>query len=136
MDFTENVSKKTTTTTTTTTCSSGCSGSGGLLTDCSPLVINFLPNTCSEEQFSALCDEYERSIGNLSLFIKARIKEWLGTLDIFSISYAIGEAAGAPRPSWRYCEAILLRLYREGARSDDMVARPSQQRVPPRKIDF
>ncbi len=137
MDFTDYLSNKTTTTTTTTTGSSSSgSSSSTLLTDCSPLDVDFLPNMCSEEEFSALCGEYERSIGNLSLFVKTRIKEWLGSLDVLSISYAIGEAAGAPRPSWRYCEAILWRLYREETKADEMIDRPSQRRVPPRKLGF
>lgn len=137
MDFTEYLSNKTTTTTTTTTgSSSGSSGSSSLLTECSPLDVDFLPNVCSEEEFSALCGEYERSIGNLSLFVKSRIREWLGSMDVYSISYAIGEAAGAPRPSWRYCEAILWRLYREETKVDEMSSRPSRRSAPPRKLGF
>lgn len=136
-DFLDSLLNKTTTTTTTTTCGGSCSsGSSTPLTDCSPLNVDFLPNMCSEDEFSSLCAEYERSIGTMSLFVKGRLKEWLGTLDVYSISYAIGEAAGAPRPSWRYCEAILWRLYREETKVNEMASRPSRRSAPPPKLGF
>jgi len=133
MDFQERLLSEKTTTTTTTSSSTG--GGGGLLTDCSMLTDDFLPNACSNDEFLMICDEFERSIGPMSLYIRSRLKEWCKTLDSLDVSYAIGETAGAPRPSWRYCEAILWRLYKDNG---DVLAlsKRSQQRVPPRKLGF
>ncbi len=133
MDLQEHLLSEKTTTTTTTSTTTG--GGGGLLTDCSALEGQFLPNVRSEEEFSLVCDEYERSIGPMSLYIRSRLKERCKTLDYVDVSYAIGETAGAPRPSWRYCEAILWRLYQDNADVMGML-KHSQRRVPPRKLGF
>lgn len=136
MDFQKRLlSEKTTTTTTSSTTTGGGGCGGGLLTDCSMQVNEFLPNACSDDEFLMICDEFERGIGPMSLYIRRRLKEWCEALDYPDVSYAIGETAGAPRPSWRYCEAILWRLYKDNS---EVLAfsRRSQQRVPPRKLGF
>ncbi len=44
-----------------------------------------------------------------------------GAMDAYQIRYGLQEAAFAPRPSWKYAEAVARRLVRDGITGEDII---------------
>lgn len=63
-----------------------------------------------QNDWEILLDEYTNAINRPTMFIANRLLTWYDELGADAVSYAITETAGAPRPSWAYCEAILRRV--------------------------
>lgn len=78
--------------------------------------ISSTTTTTSTPEYQFLLTKYEQCVNKPSPYIRKRIADYLDLLWDDEIDYAIEQTAGAPRPSWSYCEAILKRLVRENQR--------------------
>ena len=81
-----------------------------------------------DERFDMLCMEYRSCIGTVTPYIEDQLIYWFNTLSDVILTYAIHQTAMAPRPSWRYCLAIINRCMRQGvtpvqALADDTLTR-------------
>lgn len=58
--------------------------------------------------------EYRLCVGQITDYIAYQLDAWLERAGREILLYAIHETAMAPRPSWRYCLAILTRCEAQG----------------------
>lgn len=66
-----------------------------------------------QQEWKILLQDYEQKVNSPTPYIAQQLLYWYNRLDINAVSYAITETAGAPRPSWAYCSAVLTRVSRD-----------------------
>lgn len=92
--------KRTTTTTSTHSLSSSTTTAGDT-------------DRIRQQEWKILLQDYEQKVNSPTPYIAQQLLYWYNKLDINAVSYAITETAGAPRPSWAYCNAVLTRVNRD-----------------------
>lgn len=63
-----------------------------------------------QQDWKILLRDYEQKVNRPTPYIAQQLLKWYDKMDVNAVLYAINETAGAPRPSWAYCNAILTRV--------------------------
>lgn len=74
-----------------------------------------IPDSVINEEMNDLREEWRQNLaGDMPAWLQRKLRERIAEgLDYLVVVYALREAGMAPRPSWKYAEAVLLRCLRE-----------------------